>query len=176
MRRQLFVFFLCPTVEIGRVPIRIRVFAFPSARASRLMIFQSECGCSSFSQPDRRNWSCSNENTAVRFSLRPSVEVDDFSVRIRLFAVASTRTLRLVMFQSEYGCSPFSPPDRLDQRCMNRNTTARLSLPRASRLMLLNQNTAVRRFLDPKVDIGDVSIRIQLFAFPSARGLRTMIC
>ena len=31
-------------------------------------------------------------------------------------------------------------------------------------MMLLNQNTEVRRFLDPKVDIGDVSIRIRLFA------------
>ena len=110
-RRTAVRLFLRSKVEIGDVSIRIRVFAFPSARASRLMMFQSECGCSSFSRPDRRNWSCSNQNTAVRIFLGPKVEIDDVSIIIRLFAVSSTRGLRTILFESEYGCSPFPRPE-----------------------------------------------------------------
>ena len=47
--------FLGPKVEIGDVSIRIRVFAFPSARVSGLVMFQSESGCSSFSRPEGRD-------------------------------------------------------------------------------------------------------------------------
>ena len=167
--------FLDPKVDIGGVSIRIRLFAFPSAQRSRLMMFNEKTAVRLFSLPDRRNWSCSNQNTGVCLSLRPSVEIDDFSIRMRLFVFFSARPSKLVMFQSEYGCSLFPPPDRRNRCCFNGNTAGRLSLPRASRLMLLNQTTAVRRFLHPKVEIGDVSIRIWLFAFSSARRSRLMM-
>ena len=62
------------------------------------------------------------------------------------------------MVQREYGCSPFPPPECRDRRFFKRNTAVRLSFPRASRLMLFIQISAVRLFLGPKVEIGDVLI------------------
>ena len=159
--------FAIPSAQVPRSMLGLSECgcSFPLPRASRLIIIQPEYGCSPVSPPDCRNRCFFNRNTAVRLSLPrasrlllfnqisavrlflgPKVEIGDVPISIRLSAIPSARASRLMMLQSKCGCSPFPPTDRRDRCCINRNTAARLSLPRASRLTLLNQKTAVRPF------------------------------
>ena len=67
----------------------------------------------------------------------------------------SARGLSLMMFESEYCCPSFRPPEGRDLCCFNHNSTVRVCFR-------------------PRVKIVDVSIRIRLFAFPLARRSRLM--
>ena len=73
------------------------------------MMFESEFDCWLL-LPNK-----GNVDMPVRHPLPPRVESDDVSSRIGLLAFPSTRGSRLIMFQSEYGCLPFLPPDGRDR-------------------------------------------------------------
>ena len=75
------------------------------------MMFQSEHLCSPFPPPEGRDLRKFNQNTAVRLPLCPRVEIVDVSITTQLFGFPSARGLRLMMFPSEYSCSPFTPTE-----------------------------------------------------------------
>ena len=58
------------------------------------------------------------------------------------------------MFQSEYGCSPFPPPERRDEQYFNQNMAVRYSL----------RSTA-------EIDVGLIGMWLLVFPFPERRGL-----
>ena len=141
---------------VADVTIIIWLFAFPFARRTRLMMFHSDWSFSPFPPTEGWDWWWLNQNISVRLSVSLWVEIDHVWIRIRLFALPFAWRSRLMMFEWEYSCSPFPPPEGQHWWCFNPNTTGIYSL----QLTVGNGNDLTN---------------VRLFAFPSARGSRSKI-